>query len=73
MDAEELKREVEAGRIGIDRLIDLIAMQQRKISELERKLGGAKTTAKFAEAFSLRAEEKRQEARGKKKRKRQRL
>lgn len=72
MDAEELKREVEAGRIGIDRLIDLIAMQQRKISELERKLGGAKTTAKFAEAFSLRAEEKRQEARGKKKRKRQR-
>jgi len=78
MDAEELEREVREGRIGVDRLVELIGMLQRqlqaaqqKIAELEKKLGGAEST-KFAEAFSLRAEEQRQEARGKKKRKRNR-
>ena len=80
MDAlEQLKQDVHDGAIGLDRLVDLVVALQRqlqatlselaaakqRIQELEQRLGG--TTAKVAEAFSLRAEEKRQEARGQKK------
>ena len=71
-DVERLKEEARAGRIDVDRLIDLVVTLQRqlqdarrRIEELEKKLGGA-ATAKFAEPFSLRAEERRQEARGRK-------
>jgi transposase len=79
MDAiETLRQDVQAGRIGIDRLIDMIVSLQRqlqaanqRIEELEKKLGGP-PTAKLDEPFSMRAEEQRQEARGKKNRHRQR-
>jgi transposase len=85
MDAiDKLKQDVREGRIGVDRLIDVIVMLQRqleatqrqlkaalqRIEELERKAGGP--TAKVEEPFSLRAEEKRQQARHKKKSKRPR-
>jgi transposase len=84
---ETLKQDVREGRIGAERLLDLVAMLQRqvqvgqqqlevtvlelraarqRIEELENKLGGS-GTAKLDEAFSMRAEEKRQEARGQKK------
>src|SRR5476649_1239225 len=74
MDAiEQLKQDVREGRIGVDRLIDVIEMQQRqlqsalrRIEELEKKAGGA-GTAKVGEPFSMRAEEKRQRARRKNK------
>src|SRR5450631_1919115 len=74
MDAiEQLKQDVREGRIGVDRLIDVIEMQQRRlqaalrrIEELEKKAGGT-GTAKVDEPFSMRAEEKRQQARGKNK------
>jgi transposase len=73
--AEQLKEEVRQGRIPPERLVDLIvSLQQQldaaqeRIAELEKKLGSAPTT-KVDEPFSMRAEEKRQEARGKKKRK----
>jgi transposase len=91
MDAiETLKQDVQEGRIGVDRLVDLVVTQQRqiqaaqqqlqaaqqqlqtanqRIEELEKKLGGA-ATAKVDEPFSMRAEQERQEARGKKKRSR---
>src|SRR5271155_521845 len=78
MDAiEQLKQDVREGRIGVDRLIDVIAMQQRqlqaalrRIEELEKKAGGSGTT-KVEESYSMRAEEKRQKDRQpKKKRKR---
>ena len=76
MDVEQLKDDVREGRIDIDRLVGLIVTLQRqlqaarqRIKELEQKLGGSPTT-KFDEPFSVRAEEKRQEARGKKRRKR---
>src|ERR1022692_524537 len=66
---EQLKQDVREGRIGVDRLIDVIEMQQRqlqsalrRIEELEKKAGGA-GTAKVGEPFSMRAEEKRQQAR----------
>jgi len=88
MDAiETLRQEAQEGRITIDRLIDLLASQQRvlqttqqqlqtaqqqlqsangRIELLEKKLGGPSPTTKLAEPFSMRSEEKRQEARGKK-------
>jgi len=73
---DKLKEDARAGRIGSDRLIDVIVSLQRqlqaakeRIEELEKQLGGA-ATAKVEEPFSMRAEEQRQEARGRKKRKR---
>ena len=70
MDAsEQLKQDVAEGRIGVDRLIDVIMTLQRqlesakqRIEELEKK-GGGSGTAKVDEPFSMRAEEKRQQAR----------
>lgn len=85
MDAiEQLKQDVRDGRIGLDRLVELVGTlqqqlqaaqselhaAQQRIERLEKGLGG--TTAKVAESFSMRAEEKRQVARGKKKRQRTR-
>jgi transposase len=84
MDAvEQLKHDVRAGQISVERLLDVITMLQRqleaaqfelkaarqRIAELEKKAAGPAppTTAKVDEPFSLRAEEKRQQARQKKK------
>ncbi len=72
MDAiEQLKQDVREGRIDVDRLIDVIVAQQKqleaakqRIEELEKKAG---CSAKVEAAFSMRAEEKRQQARGKNK------
>jgi hypothetical protein len=79
MDAiEQLKEDLRVGRIDAQRLVELMVALQRKlqtaeqrIAELEKQLAGS-TTTKVAEPFSMRAEEKRQEARGKTKRKAQR-
>jgi transposase len=71
MDVEQLKQDVRAGRVDVDRLVDLMGALSRKLTEanqrirqLEEKLGSAATT-KFDQPFSLQAEEKRQAARGK--------
>ena len=76
MDAEQLKDDLRNGRIDAERLVDLVAMLQRqlraaheRIEELEKQIGRP-PTAKLDEPFSLRAEEKRQAKRGKKKLKR---
>jgi len=78
MDVEQFKDDVREGRSEVDRLVELIVTQQRelqaarrRIEELERKLGGP-GSAKIDQPFSMRAEEQRQEARGKKRRKRKR-
>ena len=78
MDVGQLKDDVGSGRIGVDRLVELLVMlqrqlqeSQRRVAELEKKFG-CEATVKVAEPFSLRAEEKRQEARGKIKRKKKR-
>ena len=70
---EQLKEDLREGRIDANRLVDLILTLQRKlqgaerrVAELEKQLAGS-ATAKVDEPFSMRAEEKRQEARGKKK------
>jgi len=76
---ETLKQDVQQGRISAARLVEVIASQQRTIqtvqqrlqaseqrcAELEKKLGGPPTT-KLEQPYSMRSEEKRQEARGKK-------
>jgi transposase len=77
MDAiDQLEQDAREGRIGVKALIDLIASLRRqldaankRIKELEDRLGTT-PPAKIDEPFSTRAEEKRQEARGKKKRQR---
>ena len=78
MDVEQLKEDVRAGRITPDRLVDLVVTlldklqaAEKKIDELERQQGGA-ATQKCSEPFSVRAEERRQEARGKKRKRKQR-
>jgi hypothetical protein len=73
MDAiERLKKDLREGRLDVERLIELLGVLQReldaakrRIAELEKKLGEVATT-KLDEPFSLRAEERRQEARGRK-------
>src|ERR1700757_5144036 len=75
---EQLKEDVRAGRIDANRLVDLTGTLQQqlqaanqRIAELEKQLAGTSGSGKLAEPFSMRAEEKRQEARGKKRRPRQ--
>jgi hypothetical protein len=76
MDAvDQLKEDVREGRISGERLLNVIETLQRqllaaqqRIEELEKKAGSAPpATAKVDEPFSMRAEEKRQQARAKKK------
>jgi transposase len=81
---EQLQEDLRTGRIDANRLVDLIGVLQRelqaakqrnteleqRIAELEKLLPGAAGSAKVDQPFSMRAEEKRQEARGKKRRKR---
>jgi hypothetical protein len=74
MDAiETLRQEARAGRVDLDRLIELIAALQRqlqaakqRIEELEKQCGGPPSPAKLDQPFSLRSEEQRQAARAKK-------
>jgi transposase len=73
MDAiEQLHEDVRQGRIGVERLLDVIVTQQRqlqaaleRIAALEKQAGGPQppAPAKVDEPFSLRAEEKRQQSR----------
>jgi transposase len=80
MDAiEQLKQDVGAGRIGLERLLDVIVALQgqlqaarQRIAELEKTAVGPTppTTAKVDEPYSMRAEEERQARRQKQQRKR---
>src|SRR5947209_7153847 len=81
---EQLQEDLRTGRIDANRLIDLMwalgrelgAAKQRnteleqRVADLEKQLAGTPGPAKVDEPFSVRAEEKRQGARGKKRRKR---
>jgi transposase len=85
MDAlEQLKEDIRSGRIDPLRFVDLLdRLQQQlqttqqqlqtanqRIAELEKQLAATSGAAKLEQAFSVQAEEKRQEAHGKKKRQR---
>jgi transposase len=73
--AEQLKDDLKSGRIKPDRLVDLIVDLQRqlhaahqRIADLEKRLAGSSPSFPHVdEPYSLRAEEKRQDACGKKK------
>jgi hypothetical protein len=85
MDVEQFKDDIREGRITVERLVELFLTMQRqlqaakqeldqakrRIAELEQQLGGT-PTQKVLQPFSLRAEEQRQQARGKKRRQRKR-
>ena len=80
MDAiEQLRQDLRDGRIGLERLIDVIATLQRqleaarqRIEVLEKNSGGPTPssspsgTAKIDQPYSMRSEEKRRQARDKK-------
>jgi len=76
MDAiEQLKEDLREGRIDPLRLLELYVVSQQhlhaahqRIAELEKQVAGS-PTLKVDQPFSLRSEEKRQDARGQKKRK----
>lgn len=79
MDAvEQLKEDVREGKIDVDRLIDVTVSLQRQLESTREELRAAKrrieelekdgaARAKTKEAYSMRAEEKRQDKRGRKK------
>jgi hypothetical protein len=76
MDAQQLREDVRAGRVGAERLVDLIVALQREllaaqqqIAELKRQIGPS-PTPRLDQPYSLRGEEQRQQDRGKKPRKR---
>ena len=85
MDAEQLKQDVRDGRIAPERLVELIVRLQKlnlqqsaeleaarkRIEELEKQIGGG-PTPKLDQPYSMRAEEKRQAARGKTRKKKRR-
>lgn len=69
MDAEQFRDDVRAGRIDVDRLVDLIVMQQRQLQEAQRRIREleqqvGRPSQKLDEPYSLRAEQQRQEKRG---------
>jgi transposase len=73
---DRLKQDVREGRIDPEQLIDLIAKLQRQlhdarrqVEELQKKLASS-PTVKTEEPYSMRAEEQREQARGKKPQKR---
>ncbi len=79
MDVEQLKQDVREGRVDALRLVEIVVtLQQRnlrqsseleaarkRIEQLEARIGGG-PTQKLDQPFSMKAEEKRQAARGKK-------
>lgn len=72
VDLDQLQQDLNEGRIHADRLLTLLATQQRqlqiawdRIATLEKQLA-ASPSPKLEEPYSLRSEEKRQDARGRK-------
>jgi hypothetical protein len=71
MDAkEQLKEDVRTGKVKVDQLVDMIFMLLRRIEELEKQIASS-PTPKVDEPYSMKAEEKRQEAKNPKKKRRQ--
>jgi transposase len=64
-----LQRQLQATQEVLQATQQQLAAAHKRIVELEKKLGGP-PTAKLGEPYSMRSEEKRQEARGKKKKQR---
>jgi hypothetical protein len=74
MDFEQLKQDAAAGKIKVDRLIQIIIAQQEEIERLRAEILSRNPTERLDDAYSQRAEEKRKaelerQAQAKKKRK----
>lgn len=76
MDANELKEDVRSGRISTDRLCEMFCQLQKQCDELQRQVDelkkqlGNRPAPKLDQSYSVADEERRQEACGKKPRKR---
>lgn len=75
---ERIKDDLRKGQLDAEKLVELLAKLQReldaarrRIADLEKQLNGAGAT-KLDEPFSMRAEERRQEARGRRRRRKAR-
>ena len=70
MDVDQLRKDVAAGTVELDRLVELIASQQKRIEQLQEEIEKLKEqikknpTERLEEPYSEKAEEKRQ-AKGK--------
>jgi transposase len=77
-EVERIKEDVRQGRIDAERLVEVMVALQRRLEAAERRIGelekqlGPSATTKVDEPFSMRAEERRQEARGRKLRRKNR-
>ncbi len=82
MDVEQLRQDVQEGRVKPGRLVEVIVAQQHKLAEAHerireleevveelKKVSSAPPKERVDEPFSVKAEEKRQEARGRKRKK----
>ena len=71
MDIEQLKQDVEAGRIELERRVELNRMLQREIDRLKKQIEelkakrGGSLTENVDQSFSVKGEGKRQADRGK--------
>ena len=59
MDFEQLKQDAAAGKIKVDRLIQIIIARQEEIERLRAEVLSRNPTERLDDAYSQRAEEKR--------------
>lgn len=59
MDVNELKADAAAGKLSVERLIDVIVAQQKRIEQLEAQLKSKNPTERLEQPYSERAEQKR--------------
>lgn len=57
MDIEQLKTDVGAGKLSLDKLLAVIVAQQKRIAELEELIRAKNPTARVDEPYSVKAEE----------------
>jgi transposase len=59
MDVQQLREDATGGKLSVDKLIDVIAAQQKRIEELEAIIKSKNPTDRIEEAYSEKAEQKR--------------
>ena len=59
MDVQQLREDATGGKLSVDKLIDVIAAQQKRIEELEAIIKSKNPTDRIEQAYSEKAEQKR--------------
>lgn len=67
MDVQQLRDDAAAGKLSVNKLIDLIAAQQKRIDELEAIIKSKNPTERLEKPYSEKAEEKRNPKQARKK------